>query len=219
MGLTKLDVVVIILVILAAVVALNQERFFRVRGDNIFGAVMTHRTLVERGWQSNVTVKGIDIHTSSFREKNGFIVDTEPEKIYFVSGGESWILLDHEDDDDIVDDYRDAGYRLLAVSSLNLEPTKEFNVTEECTDESYVSGKFYYTMESPVGPVTCDFLKSRILSKYGGNVECMHSGHELMLTSEWTRFDGDIDGIMENLHNSVSSMETVRKDCRTYVEG
>lgn len=219
MKFTKFDLLIVLFVLIVAYVGINQARFFRVSGDNIFGTVMTHRSLVKRGYQSNVSVKGVDLQDFETKDIEGYIIDTEPDKIFLGSEDKTWVLFAHEGDKDTIENFDESEYNLMRATTIYLEPTKSFNITDECREDSYMSGEFYYRLEEPANVVTCDYLRSKLLERYGGRVRCSYAGNEVMLKTDWMKFDGDLGDILEPRENAVVDMEPVTRRCRTYVEG
>lgn len=215
MKLSKLDFLIILLVIVFLFFGLNQERFFRVKSDNIFGAIMTHRTLVKRGYQSNVTVKGIDMEDLEFKELNGVIIDTEPDKIYFSSQGKTWVIAAEEEE--LEEESEDSSLRLFKLSSIYLKPTKSFKVVDKCSKDSYVSGSFYYRLESPMNEVNCELLESELMKEYGGSVKCIYSGGSLILKTKYMKFEGNISPLLSKINNSVEKTMVLSKRCKLIV--
>lgn len=218
MKLTKLDFLIILLVVASVVVGLTQERYFRVKGNNIYGTVMTHRTLVKRGYQSNATIKGIDMQDHKFKKLNGIIIDTKPDRIYFSTRNKTWLILPSKTDKEDVEDLENSAFRLLQTSSIYLEPTKSFKVTDSCGEDSYISGKFYYELEGPANEVTCEFLTSKLIDRYGGKITCKHAADRLILNTKYMKFNGDIGSVIWRINNSVTKSITISKQCKTIVK-
>lgn len=218
MKLTKLDLLIILLIAASVIVGLTQERYFRVKGNNIYGTAMTHRTLVKKGFQSNVTIKGIDMQDHKFKKLNGIIIDTKPDRIYFSSRNKTWLILPNNVDKEDIQDLENSNFRLFRTSSIYLEPTKSFSVNESCEEDSYISGKFYYELERPASSVTCEFITSKLIDRYGGKITCKHAADRLILNTEYMKFNGDIGPEISMINNSVTKSIVVNKRCKTVVK-
>lgn len=219
MKLTKLDweiISLIGLIITASVyVILNAPKYFQIKGDELFAAVMTYKTLVKNGFGAKAEITGI---TDEYEAKtiSGLILDTTPTRMYVWDGNQSWVVFQKEE---FVKLAEEPTTPYLRPSAITLYPTQEYNLTvlETCEpgDDVFVRKLIYLKLNTTTSKILCNYLSRKIWNGYGGEVECNWDGKYVELNLRFIHGweDGFVERTLSDFGYEIEKSWVLDQEC------
>lgn len=208
MRITKLDVLIILVVVVWLYFSFTGSKYFEVKGQDLFGAIMTYDTLAGRGFGIKAEVIGTGFESQKPVRVSGIVLEATGEKMYIWDGETTWVIFQR-------DRFLELEERPLTPclypSSLTLYLSESFSVGEgECGGESFLSENIYLVLDRPANEVLCSYLSRSLWERYRGEIECSYGGNYLELRLTLLKgFDPDfLESLVSefgyNLENSFS---------------
>lgn len=210
---TKLDLFIIFIILAYVYFSLNTPKYLQSKGDELFAAVMTYRSLIERGYGVKVEVAGIT-KDYKFEKVSGIILAASPTRFYLWDGNKTWLVYDKAEFIRLTEEPK---IPYLRPSIITLYPTESYRLklTKECKTNSFVHEIVYLTLNDTTNSVLCDYISRSIWRKYGGEVDCSFGGNYLKLEFNFLHdFDEKYTSkILSDLGYRIKEKIIVQKDC------
>jgi len=183
MRITKLDVLIVLIILVGLYFSLTGLKYFEIKGQDMFGAIMTYDTLTGRGFGVQADVIGTEFDAQRPVKVSGIVLDATGEKMYIWDSEKVLVIFQKERFLEM-ENRPETPY--LFPSSITLYPSESFRLarTEECSQNSFSNEVIYAMLDKPASEVLCSYLSRTLWEKYSGEVECTHGGDyiELKLT-------------------------------------
>ncbi len=181
MGVTRLDVLIVLIILVWLYFSFAGPKYFEVKGQDIFGAIMTYETLEARGLGARADVTGIGFEDQRLIKVSGIILDASPEKIYLWDGDRTWVVFQKSRFLEI-DERPQTPY--IYPSSITLYPDESFRIsrTDACSPDSFSTETLYMMLDKPASDILCSYLSNRLWSSYRGEISCNQAGNHLELS-------------------------------------
>lgn len=219
MRVTRLDMGIILLICLiitgSAYILLNAPKYFQIKGDELFAAVMTYKTLVKNGFGAKVEITGV---TEEYQSKtiSGLVLGTTPTRMYVWDGNQSWVVFQTKEfiklDKEPITPY-------LRPSTITLYPTQEYNLTvlEVCNpgDNIFMRKLVYVKLNITTNKVLCNYLSRKVWNEYGGEVECNCDGKYMELNVGFIHGwdDGFIERTLSDFGYGIEKSWVLDEEC------
>jgi hypothetical protein len=179
MRITKLDVLIVLIILVWLYFSFTGLKYFEIKGQDLFGAIMTYDTLTGRGFgvQADITGTGFDAQRPV--KISGMVLDATGEKMYLWDGDILWVIFQKER---FLKLQKEPQTPYLFPSSITLYPSESFRLARvECSQDSFSNEVVYITLDKPASDVLCSYVSKRIWDAYRGEVECTHGGSQIEL--------------------------------------
>jgi len=210
---TKLDLLIILAVLLYVYFSLNTPKYLQSKGDDIYAAVMTYRSLVERGYGVKVEITGTT-NEYKFEKISGIILGSTPTRIYFWDGNRTWLAFDKKEFMRLVEEPQ---IPYIRPSIMTFYPVEDYNleVSEECEDNVFVRKVVYIRLNETADEILCDYVASKVWEKYGGEVECKYGENDLKLDFKFVHKleDEFVSEVLSNFGYHIVEEKITYKEC------
>ncbi len=191
MRITKLDVLIVLIILVWLYFSFTGAKYFETKGQDIFGAIMTYDTLTGRGFgvQADITGTGFDAQRPV--KISGIVLDASGEKMYVWDSDTLWVVFQKER---FLEMENKPETPYLFPSSITLYPSESFRIasSDSCAQDSFSSRVVFVMLDMPANEVLCSYLSSVLWEKYRGEIECVHGGDYLKLRLTLLKgFDSD----------------------------
>lgn len=177
MKISKLDLLIVLVIVISIVISLNATKYLQSKGEDVFAAVMTYKSLKEKGFDATIEVTGIT-NDYDLKKISGIILGTTPTKIYVWDGNYTWLVFKKEDFI-LLDEKPMTPY--IHPSLITLYPSRENVVSNKCEGNFFVKEIVFLELNDEANEVLCDFIMRKVWEKYGGEVVCKSGGKYLEL--------------------------------------
>ena len=92
MRITKLDVLIILIILVWLYFSFTGTRYFEIKGQDLFGAIMTYDTLTGRGFGVRADVIGTGFDAQRPVKVSGMVLGASGEKMYLWDGDTLWVI-------------------------------------------------------------------------------------------------------------------------------
>lgn len=181
MKITKLDVLIILIILIWLYFSFTSPKYFEIKGQDLFGAIMTYDTLHSKGFGVKADITGIGFEAQRLVKVSGIVLDTTGEKMYIWDGDTLHVIYQKTR---FLEIKKIPETPYLYPSSITLHPSEDFRIvqTEECGRDSFSSEVVYIVLDKPASEVFCSYLSRRVWEGYGGEIECEYGGSQIKLT-------------------------------------
>lgn len=195
MGISKLDLLIVFVIIISIIFSLNAPKYLQSKGKDVFAAVMTYKTLKEKGLDATIEVTGIT-NDYDIEKVSGIILGTTPSRIYIWDGNYTWLVFDKEE---FVIIEEEPMIPYIHPSLITIYPTSEVVVSDKCEGDFFVNKIVFLKLNDETNEVLCDYIMRKVWKEYGGEVICKYGGNDLELNLNYIRNLDD-----KFIHNTIS---------------
>ena len=180
MKLTITDVLIILLISAFVFFSLNQPRYFQTKGNDLFGATMTYKTLLGRGYGADIEISGID-SDSNLKAVKGKIIDASSTRIYIWDGTRVYTVFQKDEKNPLAEGPAPQT-PYITSSIITLKPTDSYSFkTSECGSAEFISESMFLELDKAADSVVCSYVSKKLWDSFGGEVACSADGSHAML--------------------------------------
>lgn len=210
---TKLDLLIVFVILAYIFFSINTPKYLQSKGEDIYAAIMTYRSLVERGYGVKVEITGI---TNEYELKRitGIILGTTPTRIYFWDGNRTWLAFDKKEFMHLAEEPKTPYIRPSIITLYPVESYK-LEASGECKGDTFIRKVVYLELNKPANKILCEYLSSKIWEKYGGEVVCEYGGNNLKLDFKFVHNLDDrfVSEVISNFGYAIEEEKVVHKEC------
>ncbi|MFQ6010131.1 MAG: hypothetical protein ACE5J7_03380 [Candidatus Aenigmatarchaeota archaeon] len=214
MRITITDVLIVLLIVVFVYFSLTAPRYFQVKGNELFGAVMTYKTLVGRGYGADAEISGIG---SGFdlQSIEGIVIDATSTRMYIWDSNRVHVVFQKDEKNPLAHGSEPQS-PYITSSIITLRPTQSYSLEETgCEGAEFVSQTLYIELDKETDSIVCDYISKKLWDRFGGEIGCRADGNHARINLAFAHdFSfGEIENTFSDFRYKVESYQTLSTKC------
>ena len=214
MRITLTDVLIILLIVVFAYFTLTAPKYFQVKGNDLFGAVMTYKTLESRGYGADVEISGIG---SGFdlQSIEGVVIDATSTRMYIWDSSRVHVVFQKDEKNPLAQGTEPQS-PYVTSSIITLTPSQSYAFEESgCENAVLTSKTMYLELDKEADSIVCDYVSKKLWSKFSGEVNCRaDSTHaRIILTFAHDFSFGEVESVFSDFGYTVMGHQDLSTKC------
>ncbi|MEM5804817.1 MAG: hypothetical protein QXU82_03170 [Candidatus Aenigmatarchaeota archaeon] len=214
MKITVTDILIVLLIVTFVYFSLNEPRYFQTKGNDLFGASMTYKTLIGKGYGADAEISGIG---SDFGLKSvkGPVIDATATRIYVWDGARVQTIFQKDEKNPLAEGLAPQT-PYITSSIITLKPTDVYRFAEAgCEGADFTTETLYLDLDKDADSVVCSYVSKKLWDSFGGEVSCAADGMHAMLEFSFAHgFSADVvESALSDFGYRVIGSRTLSQKC------